>query len=169
MSEKAELQSSIDTRLADNNRIPLTVHRGLLKDDSPNFVDNMYPDSGFDTHLNQELLSLANPGIADFAINYIKQGRMVFISGVIENINARTSIIGSINIPEYWARHNTIPGTSNKIFQVGSGYIQDPGGDGVNCIISIRAVEAGGTTLYVKPALETGESLKFGLVYFTDK
>ena len=166
MGTKEEIRSKIDSDLSDNQNIPISTLRGLLKDDSINILDTIYGDVQTDTHLTQTFLQLVNENSCSFECQYVKQGRKVLVTGKIYDIQSTASQFANINISALYP----------KIFLVETGMPYPYAYSVAYTILADNSEEAQsftlrynatGGTIYVKPTLQPGKTVYFSLIYDT--
>lgn len=159
---KNELRAIIDTKLINDERIPLSIHRGVLKDDSINLLDNIYSIYDVDTQDNEDFWTLLSPLSMNYTIHYSKQGRKVLINGILNNVNEPRSNISSFNLSKFAPSFGTL--TPNSF---GIGYIlrADLSVD----IATIFVTPDNNGKLFMKPAILIGDTCYFSITYFTQQ
>lgn len=169
MSTKQDIRSNIDTSLADGQRIPLSTNRNVLKNDSENLLDNLYPSYGTDTDLTQSVLQLSISGSCGFAINYSKQGRFFMMNGIIKRIQQQISKVGDIIVPEYYNNYLPLENGDRNFFHYGVGVLTRADSSIEPCQVQARCIVPSGTSIYVNPTLEIGDTLEFCIIWLTDE
>ena len=154
---KNEIASNIDTRMASGSNMPISTHRGVLKDDTDdNLLDNFYPDYEIDSSVSEVFWTLSSPGSCSYNIQYTKQGRFVTVTGQITAVTTTINQLATINLPDYYA----IDSSSD---QYGFGFKT---GDGSLVLFTIDG-GSGSTTVSVSE-LTSGDEVSFSITYMTN-
>lgn len=158
MSTKAEIESNITTQMASGNSMPISDHRGVLKDDTDNILDNFYPDFQTDTQSSETFWDLTTPGSCDFNIQYAKQGSFVTITGVINNIASLINELATIQLSEF-----NCAASGEKQYGFGFNTINQ------QLILLEIQPEVGNSTIHVTPTLSPGDTINFSITYLTNE
>lgn len=160
MSTKAQIQSNIDTRMASGLDMPISTHRGVLKDDTHNILDNMYSDNNTDTQSSETFWTLDSPGSCNYTLTYTKQGRIVHVTGVLTDFTTDVNNLATLNISDYYS-------AETGISQYGSGFVT--GGTDNIMLIEIEPGTGGSASkIKLKNTASIGMTVNFSLSYLVE-
>lgn len=167
MSKKSELQSAIDTVLANGQTMPISKLRGLLKDDSVNLLDNVYCDYNSDNHGLQNFITLGVDGSCKYDLLWGKQGRKVYVTIRVYEITQEFSLLGNLNIEE---THPPLFLYANFLGEPSSyctAYVVNANNSTTTSEAKIKANSANGGQIYLNPSAKIGQTIYITFFYNT--
>ncbi|MGR3218454.1 MAG: hypothetical protein ACUZ8H_01370 [Candidatus Anammoxibacter sp.] len=156
MSIKTDITANIDAKLTSGLRIPAVTHRGVIKNDTANIVDNFYGTTVTESHLTTNVFTIKKVGDCTYKLNILKQGYKVTVTGTITALKRNLVNVATITLPEYKA-------ITNKEFR---GIAMTQGGTLVTGIVISDTL--GTTTLKFKNAISLNVTVSFGITYNTN-
>ena len=152
MSDKATIETLIDTNLASGQPITAVLVRDTLKDDADSLLENFYPTEVTDTESTETYLTLTTPASATFDLKILKVGRRISISATV-TASASITNLGIITAGELTAT------TGETYYTVGFVISPEAGKQ-------VSLVNSGGvTSILISPALDIGETIQFTIFY----
>ena len=167
MSTKSELQSAIDTVLANGQTMPISQLRGLLKDNDVNLLDNIYADYGSDNETFQNFITLGLDGSYKYNLLWCKQGRKVYVTMRIYDIVDSFSLLGNLNIFETLPSTFSYSGLLGKPSNYSVAHTVKADGTIAQTLVELRSGGANPGQIFIKPPSEVGSELYVTLFYNT--